>query len=156
MEGKFTSSSQDKLALSQRNGFHATVYDVRRDPSIKNKDVIRTNEKKFPFVGGSNYKGQWVGDKKHGFGIETNTGSQAKRHILHTRTRASAYISISLYVYLFVLFTIFHSRLLHQTTQNTRASGQKESITAEEPCGSRWGETQSTHATMWENGTRET
>lgn len=67
-------SSQDKIKQSQRNGFHATVYDVRRDPGLQNKDIIRDKTKPvFPFVGGSSYKGQWMGDMKQGFGIKMNT-----------------------------------------------------------------------------------
>ena len=63
----------DKLRASYRDGFHATVYDVRRDPDLDNKDIIRDkNVAVFPFVSGSNYKGQWVADRKHGFGTEVS------------------------------------------------------------------------------------
>jgi len=60
----------DKTA-SFRQGFHATVYDVRRDPDLDNKDIIRDkNVAVFPFVAGASYKGQWRNDHKHGFGTE--------------------------------------------------------------------------------------
>jgi len=56
-----------------RSGHHATVYEVRRDPELKNKNIIRDSTKKvFPFVSGSQYKGMWEGDSKCGFGIQTN------------------------------------------------------------------------------------
>ncbi|KAJ1436081.1 hypothetical protein B484DRAFT_325311 [Ochromonadaceae sp. CCMP2298] len=61
------------MLVSKRNGHHATVYEVRRDPNLKNKDVIRDNSKPvFPFVGGSNYKGSWNQDAKEGFGVQIN------------------------------------------------------------------------------------
>jgi len=69
---KFTLTDA-KMMLSLRTGHHATVYEVRRDPQLKNKDVIRDRTKPvFPFVSGSLYKGQWNNDKKDGFGIQTN------------------------------------------------------------------------------------
>lgn len=62
-----------KTMQAVRSGHHATVYEVRRDPSLKNKDVIRDPTKKvFPFVGGSNYKGSWNMDQKEGFGVQVN------------------------------------------------------------------------------------
>eukprot|EP01031_Cornospumella_fuschlensis_P033376 gene33376-40380_t len=66
-------SSEQKMQQSLRTGHHATVYEVRRDPELKNKDVIRDKTKPvFPFIGGSQYKGEWVGDMKSGFGIQVN------------------------------------------------------------------------------------
>lgn len=59
--------------MSLRHGNHATVYEVRRDPSLKNKDVIRDKTKRvFPFVSGSKYKGEWSNDQKEGFGVQLN------------------------------------------------------------------------------------
>ena len=61
---------------SLRSGFHATVYEVKRDPELKNRDIIRDKTKPvFPFVGGSSYKGQWNKDMKEGFGIQINTNN---------------------------------------------------------------------------------
>ncbi len=57
--------------MSYRQGNHATVYDIIRDPSLKNKDVIRDKGAPvFPFVSGSHYKGEWQGDEKAGYGTE--------------------------------------------------------------------------------------
>ena len=62
-----------KSTQAQRSGFHATVYEIIRDPELKNKNVIRDKSVKvFPFVNGSTYKGEWRGDKKDGFGIQIN------------------------------------------------------------------------------------
>lgn len=56
-----------------RSGHHATVYGIRRDPSLKVKNVIRdTSKPVFPFVSGSEYRGQWNNDVKEGFGIQIN------------------------------------------------------------------------------------
>ena len=65
-------SRMDKTkTASYRQGFHATVYDVRRDPQLDNKDIIRDkNVPVFPFVGGASYKGQWLDDQRQGFGTE--------------------------------------------------------------------------------------
>lgn len=59
---------KEKCAMSQRNGTHATIYELVRDPAQRNKDQIRDDKKRFPFVQGSTYNGQWQNDKKHGFG----------------------------------------------------------------------------------------
>lgn len=67
------SRSLGKSMLAQRSGFHATVYEIIRDPELKNKNLIRDkNTKVFPFVNGATYKGEWRGDKKEGFGIQIN------------------------------------------------------------------------------------
>jgi hypothetical protein len=66
-------SSLDRMKASYRNGHHATVYDVRRDPSLQDKNIIRDRSKPvFPFVSGSSYKGQWKEDVREGFGTEVN------------------------------------------------------------------------------------
>eukprot|EP01038_Epipyxis_sp_PR26KG_P006768 gene6768-9271_t len=63
----------EKTTESLRTGHHATVYEVIRDPSLKNRDIIRnSNEKVFPFTNGSQYKGEWQVDRKEGFGIQIN------------------------------------------------------------------------------------
>ena len=68
-----TSRSLLKSTQAQRSGFHATVYEIIRDPDLKNKNIIRDKSTKvFPFVNGSTYKGEWKGDKKDGFGIQIN------------------------------------------------------------------------------------
>jgi hypothetical protein len=73
MDPKPVPLSTVKMMQSLRSGHHATVYEVRRDPSLKNKDVLREPGKKvFPFVGGSNYKGSWNHDQKEGFGVQVN------------------------------------------------------------------------------------
>lgn len=69
--GKAASASLERTLASYRQGFHATVYDVRRDPDLDNKDIIRDKTKVvFPFVSGQSYKGQWKDDVKQGFGTE--------------------------------------------------------------------------------------
>jgi len=66
-------SSHERMIQSYRNGHHATVYDVRRDPSLADKNIIRDKKKVvFPFVGGTSYKGQWRDDMREGFGTEVN------------------------------------------------------------------------------------
>lgn len=70
--GKLT-LTEKKMHQSLRTGHHATVYEVRRDPELKNKDVIRDKTKRvFPFISGSQYKGEWQGDQKNGFGVQVN------------------------------------------------------------------------------------
>lgn len=65
--------SETRMMQALRTGNHATVYEVRRDPNLKNKDIIRDRNKPvFPFVGGSQYKGEWQNDQKEGFGIQVN------------------------------------------------------------------------------------
>lgn len=52
-------------------GPRATVYTVKRDPSLARDDYIKDKTKPaFGFVGGSSYKGNWRGNNKEGFGIE--------------------------------------------------------------------------------------
>lgn len=54
-----------------RNGRFATVYGVKRDPSLDDKNIIRNKkEVKFPFIAGSSYKGEWATNAKEGFGIQ--------------------------------------------------------------------------------------
>jgi len=68
-------STLEKTIQSYRHGNHATVYDVRRDPELKNKDVIRDKKKPvFPFISGAVYRGEWHNDEKCGFGTQTNPG----------------------------------------------------------------------------------
>ena len=54
-----------------RSGRMATVYGVQRDPSLNDRNIIRDKkEVKFPFVAGNSYKGDWLDNCKHGFGVE--------------------------------------------------------------------------------------
>ena len=54
-----TISSLDKTIKAFRRGNHATIYELKKDPNLKNRDVIRNKrDVVFPFVGGSSYKGQ--------------------------------------------------------------------------------------------------
>jgi MORN repeat len=67
------SHNSDKLiATSQRNGARGTVYGIRRKENLANKDVIYNKSVELidSFTAGSNYKGEWKDDKKHGFGTE--------------------------------------------------------------------------------------
>jgi hypothetical protein len=73
LDGSQLPWSETKVLKSMRNGGHATVYEVRRDPSLQNKDILRDkSEKVFPFVSGSKYKGEWNNDQKEGFGVQVN------------------------------------------------------------------------------------
>lgn len=66
-------SSFEKSLKSGKNGNHATVYDVQRDPKLTDKNVIKDKKTySFPFVGGATYKGEWLNDVKHGFGTYKN------------------------------------------------------------------------------------
>lgn len=65
---KFMTSGERQL-IANRSGHRATIYDIQRDPQLKKKDVIRDKTKVvFPFISGNSYKGDWVDDKKEGFG----------------------------------------------------------------------------------------
>lgn len=68
-------STAYKKAQSLRVGHRAAVFEVRRDPLLTQKDVIRTisKDRGFPFVSGSSYKGNWNNDKKEGFGVQINS-----------------------------------------------------------------------------------
>jgi hypothetical protein len=71
MTSTFRKSTFDKTTEAYRTGLHATVYEVRRDPKLLNKDIIRDKRQKvFPFVNGSTYQGEWIADKKEGFGAQ--------------------------------------------------------------------------------------
>ena len=62
------------MTESYRQGHHATVYEVRKNPALQNQNIIRDVKSlmKFPFVSGKSYKGQWKDDRKNGFGTEIN------------------------------------------------------------------------------------
>lgn len=68
---KFTTTTE-KIAQSNRNGSRGTIYGVKRKENLANKDIIynKAQEKLDLFTVGSNYKGEWKDDKKHGFGTE--------------------------------------------------------------------------------------
>lgn len=73
MDATDKSRTGQQMLQSLRSGYRATIYEVRKDPELKNRDVIRDKSKKvFPFVSGSHYKGGWNLDKKDGFGIQIN------------------------------------------------------------------------------------
>ena len=66
-----SNSNTFRTQYASRTGPRATVYDVRRDPVLKNKNVLLPQSKiDFPFVSGSTYKGQWNENHKEGFGVE--------------------------------------------------------------------------------------
>lgn len=70
---KRLTASFEKTQKSGKNGHHATVYDVQRDPKLIDKNTIKDKKSfAFPFVGGSTYKGEWKDDAKHGFGTLKN------------------------------------------------------------------------------------
>lgn len=82
-------STIDKAYESCRQGNHATIYEVRRDPKLANKNLIKDeNSDKFPFISGAVYRGEWEKDQKSGFGTQTNSdGSKYegdfKRNLYH-------------------------------------------------------------------------
>jgi|TARA_B110000090_G_scaffold178963_1_gene203023 hypothetical protein len=65
---------KERTQKAYRQGHHATVYDVRKDPKLTNNNIIRDKKAlmMFPFVSGKSYKGQWSGDLREGFGTEIN------------------------------------------------------------------------------------
>ena len=66
-------STLEKTYESCRQGNHATIYEVRRDPKLKDKNIIRDRRKQeFPVIGGAVYRGEWDEDQKSGFGTQTN------------------------------------------------------------------------------------
>lgn len=74
---RFNKQKQTKVNMkatefhkSLRNGAHATIYELVRDPKLHNRDRIAEGGDKrvFPFVEGSSYNGEWKDDMKHGFG----------------------------------------------------------------------------------------
>jgi hypothetical protein len=77
----------EKTIKSFRHGDHATVYGLRRDPKLSIKDRIKVpGEDVFPFVSGANYKGQYVENKKEGFGtLETADGQKYEGEWLNDR-----------------------------------------------------------------------
>ena len=67
-------STLEKTFESCRQGNHAAIYEVRRDPQLKNKNIIRDKRQpEFPFIGGAVYRGDWDQDQKSGFGTQTNS-----------------------------------------------------------------------------------
>jgi len=69
-----TLTTAERTAAGNRNGHHARVYEVRKNPALQDTNIIRDMSAllKFPFVGGKSYKGEWVDDKRNGFGAEVN------------------------------------------------------------------------------------
>ena len=70
-----TMNNTDRANYASRTGARSTVFEVKRDPILKNKNLITNNAKeKFPFVQGSTYKGQWKDNQKEGFGVQKVSG----------------------------------------------------------------------------------
>lgn len=66
-----TISNTERTDFASRTGTRATVFEVRRDPSLNNKNILHNKSKqRFPFVQGSKYKGQWKDNHKDGFGVQ--------------------------------------------------------------------------------------
>jgi hypothetical protein len=66
-------SSQERNIVPTRHGNHATIYGVRRDPKLADKNIIIGNEeKRFPYIGAATYRGDWFDNKKSGFGTQIN------------------------------------------------------------------------------------
>lgn len=54
-------TTYERTIKSNRDGNRSTIYNVARDESLKNKDVIRDkNQVVFPFKNGSSYKGDCI------------------------------------------------------------------------------------------------
>lgn len=69
-----TITNTERHNFASRTGSHATVFDVRSNPTLKNPNVLHDEEVlKFPFVGGSSYKGEWNNNLKEGFGVLQGT-----------------------------------------------------------------------------------
>lgn len=68
-----------------RTGTHGTIYTVKRNPKLERNDYIKDkNAPEFGFVNGSSYKGAWLNNKKHGFGVETSSdGKKYEGEWLH-------------------------------------------------------------------------
>mmetsp|Transcript_10640 Transcript_10640/g.10711 ORF Transcript_10640/g.10711 Transcript_10640/m.10711 type:complete len:350 (+) Transcript_10640:52-1101(+) len=70
---KSTITNTQRANVSMRTGARATVYEVRRDPILKNDNILQERSKKdFPYINGGTYKGQWNQNFKEGFGVQKN------------------------------------------------------------------------------------
>lgn len=66
-------TNTQRADVSMRTGARATVYNVRRDPILKNETVLHEKVKKdFPYIHGDKYKGEWNQNHKEGFGVQIN------------------------------------------------------------------------------------
>ncbi len=64
----------DDSKYRTRTGKLATVYAVKRNTILDDKDVIRDkDDNPFPFESGTRYKGEWVDNYKDGFGVEVDS-----------------------------------------------------------------------------------
>lgn len=71
---KRSNASLERTTQSHRSGPRATIYDVRRDPALSDKNIIHDKDShNFPFIRGSTYKGDWRDDMKNGFGCQIGT-----------------------------------------------------------------------------------
>lgn len=68
MAATMKTSTLEKTQNSFRNGTHSTIYQLIRDPDLKKKNILKEDRRKFPFVSGSSYNGEWKDDMKEGFG----------------------------------------------------------------------------------------
>jgi hypothetical protein len=53
-----------------RNGPHSTVYDVQLTAALFKDVLVDESTKRFPFVTGKHYKGEWSKGKKEGYGVQ--------------------------------------------------------------------------------------
>lgn len=58
---------------ASRTGNRKTIFEIRKNPLLKGDTLIDPEMTKFPFIGGGSYKGDWVGNKREGFGVEVTT-----------------------------------------------------------------------------------
>jgi hypothetical protein len=66
------------MSPSKRTGNYKTIYEMKRKTDSPKKDKLSQNEENdFQFVSGSKYQGDWVDNKKHGFGVQiTSNGNK--------------------------------------------------------------------------------
>jgi len=68
-----TITNTQRADVSMRTGARATIFNVRRDPILKNDTILHEKSKKdFPYIHGGKYKGQWSENFKEGFGVQIN------------------------------------------------------------------------------------
>jgi hypothetical protein len=92
-------STLEKTYESCRQGNHAAIYEVRRDPKLKDKNIIRDKRKHdFSFIGGGIYRGEWEDDQKSGFGTQTNPDGSKYEGEFQVYIYRYVYICIYLYV----------------------------------------------------------
>ncbi len=66
--------SKEKFRLAEKSGDHHTVFQMRPNKQyFIDKKLNNPKTGDFSHVPGSKYKGQWLENKKSGFGTETST-----------------------------------------------------------------------------------